>query len=128
MRTLPAWALLLVAGCAPCTECAKRDAEPRAVAGPTYRVDLAPRKRLEGRITAVSQQYRLVIVNIGKDQGVLAGDEFTIYRDRSFVAKITIERVDRRWGSGRILFGTSDPRIADFVTNDIRMSPNSAAH
>jgi myosin heavy subunit len=94
-----------------------------AYAAAGVRTDLAPRKRLEGKVTAVSAQYKLVIINIGKDQGVLEGDEFTIYRDKNFVAKITIERVDRQWASGRIMFQKDDPRVADSVSNDILVTP-----
>jgi hypothetical protein len=84
-----------------------------------WRPLLAPLKKLEGKVTAVSTQFGLVIVNIGKDQGVLEGDEFVIYRAASFVAKIQIERVDRIWSAGRVVLKKVDPRVADSVSNDI---------
>ncbi len=84
-----------------------------------YKTNLAPRTRLEGKVAAVSLQYKLVIVNIGKDQGVLVGDKFTVYRDKGFVASIEIDRVDRTWAAGRITLQKEDPKVADSVSNDI---------
>lgn len=94
-----------------------------ALAARNIRVDeLGPRKKLEGKVTAVSAQFKLVIINIGKDQGVLEGDEFTIYRGANFVAKIQIERVDRAWAAGRVVSQKDDARVADSVSNDILIS------
>lgn len=84
-----------------------------------YRTDLAPRRKIEGKVAAVSLQYKLVIINQGRDHGVLVGDSFTIYRDKGFVAKIEIDRVDRTWAAGRIVLQKEDPRVADSVSNDI---------
>lgn len=80
---------------------------------------LAPRRKLEGKVAAVSIQYKLVIINIGKDQGVMVGDDFTVYRDKGFVAKITIDKVERQWSAGRIVLQKEDPRVADSVSNDV---------
>lgn len=81
------------------------------------------RKKLEGKVTAVSDQFKLVIINIGKDQGVLEGDEFTVYRGAQFIAKIQIERVDRAWAAGRVVVQKGDtPKVADSVSNDILIS------
>jgi len=94
-----------------------------ALAASGVRTDLVgPRKKLEGKVTAVSAQFKLVVINIGKEQGVLEGDEFTIYRGGSFVAKIQVERVDRSWAAGRIVLQKDDPKVADSVSNDILVS------
>jgi hypothetical protein len=60
-----------------------------------------------------------VTVNLGQGQGVLEGDEFTIYRGDEFVAKIQVERVERLWSSGRVVLKKDDPRIGDSASNDI---------
>ncbi len=95
-----------------------------ALAALNIRTDLVgARKKLEGKVTAVSDQFKLVIVNIGKDQGVLEGDEFTVYRGAQFIAKIQIERVDRAWAAGRVVVQKGDaPKVADSVSNDILIS------
>ncbi len=87
------------------------------------RVDqVAPKKALEGKVTAVANEIGLVVISIGKDAGVLEGDEFTIYRGGDFVAKIQIDRTDRKFASGRVVLKKTDPRVADNVSNTIFVS------
>ncbi|MBI2931009.1 MAG: hypothetical protein HYY16_05110 [Planctomycetes bacterium] len=83
-----------------------------------------PQKTLEGKVTAVSPEIGLVIVSIGKDDGVLEGNVFTVYRGGQFVAKLTIDRVDARWSAGRVnLKGQAgDPRVGDDASNSIAVS------
>ncbi len=87
------------------------------------RVDnVAPKKALEGKVTAVANEIGLVLISVGKEDGVLEGDEFTIYRAGEFVAKITIDRADRKWAAGRVSLKKVDPRVADDVSNTIAVS------
>lgn len=97
----------------------------------------APERPLDGKVTAVSPEIGLVVISIGREGGVLAGDGFTIYRSidgkgpvlftdgftisRSgeFVAKIVIDRVDAKWSAGRVTLKKSDPRVGDDVSNAI---------
>lgn len=77
----------------------------------------APFRKLEGKISAVSSELRLVILDIGAKAGVLEGDEFTVFRDGAFVARFQIERLEETWSSGRVLSQTSDPKPGDRATN-----------
>ena len=86
------------------------------------KVDIAPKKPLEGKVTAVANEIGLVVISIGKDDGVMEGDEFTVYRGGDFVAKIQIDRADRRWSAGRVVLKKTDPRVADEVSNHIYVS------
>ncbi len=83
---------------------------------------VTPKKLLEGKVTAVSSEIGLVVISIGRDAGVLEGNEFTIYRGGQFVAKITIDRVDRGWSAGRVTLKKDDPRVSDDVSNSIFVS------
>ncbi len=74
-----------------------------------------PRKALEGKVTAVAVEIGLVLLSIGKADGVLEGDEFTVTRGGEFVARLTIDRAEKTWAAGRITFKKSDPRVADDV-------------
>lgn len=78
----------------------------------------APRWQRSGRVTAQSAFRRLVVLNLGRDQGIHTDDEFIIHRGGIFVARVYIDRVDRQWSCGRIIHQREDPRIADEVTND----------
>jgi septal ring factor EnvC (AmiA/AmiB activator) len=54
-------------------------------------------KNLSGKIQGVSEQFNVAIVSIGQDDGVKVGYPFTIYRGEQFVAKGTVEKVERDW-------------------------------
>ncbi len=82
-------------------------------------VNVAPRKPLEGKVTAVANEIGLVVISIGKDMGVLEGDEFTIFRGGDFVAKVVIDRADRSWAAGKVVLKKTDPRVADDASNHI---------
>jgi hypothetical protein len=86
-----------------------------------------PRRALSGQVTAVALELDLVVISIGRDAGVNEGDEFTIYRGATFTGKLTIDRVDRAWSSGRVtLKGREEPRIGDQATNQVLATPGQA--
>jgi Ca-activated chloride channel family protein len=85
-------------------------------------VNVAPKKALEGRVTAVAPGIGLIVLSLGKDDGVLEGDEFTIYRAGEFVAKIVIDRADRKWSAGKIVLKKADPKVGDEVSNHVLVS------
>jgi myosin heavy subunit len=87
-----------------------------------YKTDVAPKKPLEAKVTAVANEIGLVVISIGKDDGVLEGDEFTVYRAGDFVAKIVIDRSDRKWSAGKVVLKKTDPRVSDDVSNHIFVS------
>lgn len=83
---------------------------------------ITPKKTLEAKVMAVDAGLGLVIMSIGKDDGVLEGGEFTVYRGGQFVAKLVIERVDRKHAVGRIVLKKDDPRVSDDVSNAMIIS------
>jgi HEAT repeat protein len=85
-------------------------------------VNVAPKKALEAKVTAVAGELGLVVFSIGKDDGVLEGDEFTVYRGGEYVSKIVVDRADRKWAAGKIVLKRRDPRVADDVSNHIYVS------
>jgi len=87
-----------------------------------YRTDIAPKKPLEGKVTAVANEIGLVVISIGRDDGVLENDEFTVYRGGDFVAKIVVDKADRKWSAGKVVLKKTDPRVADDVSNHIFVS------
>jgi hypothetical protein len=93
-----------------------------AIAQAGGNVNVAPKKALEAKVTAVANEIGLVVISIGKDDGVLEGDEFTVYRGGDFVAKIVIDRSDRKWSAGKVVLKKTEPRVADDVSNHIFVS------
>jgi septal ring factor EnvC (AmiA/AmiB activator) len=86
------------------------------------RTTIGPRKKLEGRVQAVSSEIGLVVIDLGQEAGVMVGDEFTVYRGSKFVAKIVIEKTDAKWSAGRVEAKRDNPQVADNVSNQILMS------
>ncbi len=86
------------------------------------KTEVAPKRALEGKVTAVAPEIGLVVISIGRDAGVGDGDEFAIYRGGDFVAKIVVDRTDKRWAAGKIVLKKVDPRVADDVSNQIVVS------
>lgn len=77
----------------------------------------ATRRPLLGRVTALAKEIGMLVISIGKDDGVLEGDEFTVSRGGEFVAKMVIDRVDRKWSAGKIVQQKTDPLINDDVSS-----------
>jgi hypothetical protein len=93
-----------------------------AIAQSGANVNVAPKKALEAKVTAIAPELGLLVISIGKDDGVLEGDEFTVYRGGDFVAKIVIDRSDRKWAAGKVVLKKTEPRVADDVSNHIFVS------
>jgi hypothetical protein len=90
---------------------------------------IAPRKALSGQVTAVAAELDLVVISIGRDAGVNEGDDFTVYRGSTFVGKVTIDRVDRAWASGRVtLKGKEEPRVGDTASNNVLATPGKSGN
>ncbi|HZL71107.1 MAG TPA: hypothetical protein VFC86_01505 [Planctomycetota bacterium] len=88
---------------------------------------IAPRKVLNGQVTAVAAELDLVVISIGRDAGVNEGDEFTVLRGGTFVGKVTIDRVDRQWSSGRVsLKGKLEPAVGDSASSGVLATPGKS--
>jgi antitoxin (DNA-binding transcriptional repressor) of toxin-antitoxin stability system len=99
----------------------------QAAAEALARLALAPRRPLQGKVSAVAVEIGLVVLSLGTEDGVREGEEFTVYRDGDFVAKIGVDRADRKWSAGKITLKKSDPRVGDDVSNHLLVSTRVAA-
>ena len=84
-------------------------------------------KNLSGKIMSVSEQFNVAIVSIGQDDGVKVGYPFTIYRSDKFVARGTVEKVERdwcvvRWDPGLV---KDKVQVGDDVTTSIAIGPTA---
>ena len=76
-------------------------------------VPVLPAKPTSAKVTAVASEIGLVVISQGKDDGVTEGASYWIHRDGQFVAQIVIDRCDRKWSAGKVVYKTLDPRVAD---------------
>ena len=94
-----------------------------AIAQAGGNVGVPPMKALEAKVTAVANEIGLVVISVGKDDGVLEADEFSIYRGGGFVAKLAINRADRKWSAGKVVLKSSDPKVGDDASNHRYVGP-----
>ena len=78
-----------------------------------------PRVSLDAKVTAVANEIGLVVLSVGKDDGVREGDEFIVSRSGDFVTKAVIDRVDRKWSAGKVVQKKSDPRVGDDASSRV---------
>jgi antitoxin (DNA-binding transcriptional repressor) of toxin-antitoxin stability system len=76
-----------------------------------------PRAPIDTFVTAVASEIGLVVISAGKDDRVQVGDEFTVFRKGEYVARIKIDRSDRKWSAGKVTARNSEPRVGDEVSN-----------
>jgi len=76
-----------------------------------------PRKVIQGKVTQVAPEIHLAVLSVGDQDGVQVGDEFLILRGEERIARIVIDRLDRRWCAGKVSDVKSEPRVADDASN-----------
>ncbi|MHC5038418.1 MAG: hypothetical protein ACYTHM_13985 [Planctomycetota bacterium] len=67
--------------------------------------------KIDGSIIGVSGRVNLVVINVGEDDGVRVGFEFTIYRGNSYVGKMVVEKVYPRQAAGRVMLNMSKDKV-----------------
>jgi predicted nuclease with TOPRIM domain len=56
--------------------------------------------KLNAMVSGVDNSLNIIMLSIGRDDGVKIGFEFTIYRGNEYVGKVVINRVERDYCSG----------------------------
>lgn len=105
-------------------EIARVKAEIRALKEELARRETAPapptpappvRSATTAKVTAVAGQIDLVVISIGREDGVSEGELYWIHRGGKFVAQIKIDRVDRKWSAGKVLYKLQESQVGDEV-------------
>lgn len=81
-----------------------------------------PTKAIEGKVMSVSLEAGVVIINVGKDHGVLVGMKFTLYRNDQFVATAIVKEAARDWSALSIELKNLNPQVGDSVSNHMLVS------
>ena len=68
---------------------------------PTLLTDAVSVKLIEGKITAISDKpdLNIIMISVGKNDGVELGMRFTVYRADKYVAKVQVEKVEAQWAA-----------------------------
>lgn len=87
---------------------------------PTIQLVGPPPKLIEGKVLALSDkaELNLVIISVGKNDGVELGMKFTVYRGDKYVGKIQIEKADPQFSSAYSIkeFQADNIKIGDNIT------------
>lgn len=59
-----------------------------------------PMPRLTAKVLGANEDLNLVMISIGRDDGVKEGYSFEVYRDNQYVGKIVIDRVEKDYAAG----------------------------
>lgn len=88
---------------------------------PEVKLDTIGARPVDGVVQAVSAKMNLLIISVGKDEGVAVGNEMTVYRGDKFVGKVVVEKVDRDWSSAKSLeeFEQDHIQVGDKVSSRI---------
>jgi len=84
--------------------------------------EIVPPRAIDGLVRAVSDEVPLVMLSVGKDDGVEPGYTFTVYRGSEYVGKVQVSTVFADSASASILqeYSKLQPREGDHVTTRIR--------
>jgi cell shape-determining protein MreC len=79
-------------------------------------------KPIDGRVLEVDPVSNVVVINVGKEQGVGLGYSFTVYRNGEYVGEIRVDQLKDDLAGATPVAGTmkSDIRKGDNVTTRIR--------
>ena len=72
---------------------------------------------VDAKVMSASTQAGIVIINQGKDAGVLIGTKFTIYRGNQFVATAIVRETTRDWSSLTLDLKYLEPQTGDDASN-----------
>lgn len=75
--------------------------------------DAQPAQPIHGKVLAVRREVNLVMLSVGREDGVKKGYRFTIYRDQKYIGKVEIEKVFTDMSSARILRDWTKEKIRE---------------
>ncbi|MHC4780126.1 MAG: hypothetical protein ACYTFG_16265 [Planctomycetota bacterium] len=67
--------------------------------------------KIDGAVIGVSARVNLVVINVGEEDGVRTGFEFTIYRGTSYVGKLVVEKVYPRQAACRVIMDMTKDKV-----------------
>lgn len=75
------------------------------------RIVVKPKKKLSGNVLVVNREFKFVVIDLGRKDGVGVGDEFRIYRGSEEIGKVQIEKVYDAMSTAAILSGSQEQEI-----------------
>ncbi len=80
------------------------------------KIVIKPGSVITGKITMVNKEYAFVVVNLGTQHNLKAGDILSVYRNDEFIGKVQIERAEEKMSAAAVL---PDWQNVEFKEDDI---------
>ena len=80
------------------------------------KIVIKPGSVITGKITMVNKEYAFVVVNLGTQHNLKAGDILSVYRNDEFIGKVQIERAEGKMSAAAVL---PDWQNVEFKESDI---------
>jgi len=91
-----------------------------AVGGVIPKSPVAPLPKIEGRVTLVDNKEKTIQINVGLDDGVAKGMEFTVFRKDQYLAMLTVTKVTPNSAAGTLSTIKGKVRRDDSVKNRLK--------
>lgn len=75
----------------------------------------APGAALTGKVLAINKESNFVVIDLGEDAGIKAGDSFQVYRDNKSIASVEVMQVRKNIAACDITKETAPIKIGDIV-------------
>ncbi|MFQ5680987.1 MAG: hypothetical protein ACE5GG_02920 [Candidatus Omnitrophota bacterium] len=98
----------------------ERDLSPTSTPAPSLPptpARTAGQRIVQGNVILVNKEYEFVVMDIGRRQGLSAGDIFSVYHDNKYIGDVVLDRVDERMSSANF----KDVRMKDIVAEGDRV-------
>ena len=66
--------------------------------------DTTPQAQVDGQVEAVDLENELVVLSVGRDQGVREGSQFTVSRGGNFIGKVKVIQLYDDFAGARIIY------------------------
>lgn len=79
---------------------------------------------LDALVTSVADingEVAFVMLNVGSDDKVVRGDEFTVYRGGKFISRVRATVIERKACACKILYAVEPPAVSDKATNKLML-------
>jgi hypothetical protein len=79
--------------------------------------DTSPQPQVDGQVEAVDLENELVVLSVGRDQGVQEGAQFTVSRGGNFIGKVKVIQIYDDFAGARIIYAqdTYDIEVGDRI-------------
>ena len=77
------------------------------------RIVVKPKKKLSAKVLVVNREFHFVVIDLGRKDGIMAGEELIVYQDSKEVGKVQVEKIYDAMSTAAILSGSQEQKITE---------------